>query len=166
MQQHQYSEEFKKSAVQKILLRKGKTVEQICSEIGISSPSFYEWRKKCANASGMKNKERSPQDWSAAEKFKAVMDFDHLNEQAQGEFLRRFGLHTDHILSWKKLMQAGLEPVKKLTAEERAERAEDRRKIKELERDLNQKDRALASVTALLVLKKKANLIWGTGEDE
>ena len=166
MQQHQYSEEFKKSAVQKILLRKGKTVEQICSEIGISSPSFYEWRKKCVNAPGMKNKERCPQDWSAAEKFKAVMDFDRLSEQAQGEFLRRSGLHTDHILEWKKLMEAGLEPVKKLTAEERAERVEDRRKIKELERELHRKDKALAETAALLILKKKADLLWGTGENE
>ncbi len=42
----------------------------------------------------------------------------------------------------------------------------DKKKIKELERDLQRKDRALAETTALLVLKKKADLIWGSGENE
>lgn len=37
----------------------------------------------------------------------------------------------------------------------RQERAEDRGKIKELEKDVRRKDRALAETTALLVLKKK-----------
>lgn len=40
------------------------------------------------------------------------------------------------------------------------------KKIKELERDISRKDRALAETTALLVLKKKADLIWGSGENE
>ena len=41
-----------------------------------------------------------------------------------------------------------------------------RARNKELERDLNRKDKALAETTALLVLKKKADLIWGTGDKE
>jgi hypothetical protein len=35
-----------------------------------------------------------------------------------------------------------------------------------LEKELHRKDRALAETTALLVLKKKADLIWGNGENE
>ena len=42
---------------------------------------------------------------------------------------------------------------------------QDKRKIKELEKELQRKDRALAETTALLVLKKKADLIWGNGEN-
>jgi hypothetical protein len=38
--------------------------------------------------------------------------------------------------------------------------------IKELQRDVQRKDRALAETTALLVLKKKADLIWGIEETE
>ena len=36
--------------------------------------------------------------------------------------------------------------------------------IKQLTQELNRKEKALAETAALLVLKKKANLIWG--EDE
>jgi len=40
------------------------------------------------------------------------------------------------------------------------------RKIKELERELLRKERALAEVAALLALKKKADAIWGDGDDD
>ena len=33
----QFSEEFKKSAIQKVLLRGNKNIEQACAEVGISS---------------------------------------------------------------------------------------------------------------------------------
>jgi len=35
-----------------------------------------------------------------------------------------------------------------------------------LERELRRKEAALAETAALLVLKKKADLIWGEGKDE
>ena len=113
----------------------------------------------------MKKEDRRPQDWSAAEKFKAVMAFDRLAETAQGEFLRREGLHSEHIESWKKSMQAGLESGAG-TSGTRAEMSELRAENKELKRDLHRKNGALAETTALLVLKKKADLLWGTGENE
>jgi hypothetical protein len=44
--------------------------------------------------------------------------------------------------------------------------SEEKKKIKELEREVRRKDKALAEVTALLILKKKAELIWGVVEDD
>lgn len=160
------SEEFKESAVQKLHSRGSRTAQAVAQELGVGESQLYAWAKKFANNSSMKKVDRRPQDWSAAEKLKAVLEFEKLAPENQGEFLRREGLHSDHIVGWKKSMQAGLESKGKLSADERAERAEDRRRIKELERDLHRKDRALAETTALLVLKKKADLIWGTGENE
>ena len=43
---------------------------------------------------------------------------------------------------------------------------QDRKRIKELERDLLRKDRALAEAAALLVLSKKVAAIFNKGEDE
>ena len=39
-------------------------------------------------------------------------------------------------------------------------------KIKNLEREITRKDRALAEASALLILKKKAELIWGIKEED
>ena len=167
MQQNQRSEEFKKSAVQKVLLRGSKTVGTICDELDISTPTFYEWKKKYANAPGMKTKDKRPQDRTAVEKFKAVMDFEALPEEKRGEFLRSQGLHTDHILVWKKLMESSLDASHSVpTQAQRVELSQLKLENKELKKDLHRTDRALAETTALLVLKKKADLIWGTGENE
>lgn len=165
MSQHR-SEEFREAAVQKFHCRGSRNVAEVAGELGVSTWSLYQWSKRYAITSDMKKSNRRPQDLSAAEKLKAVITFEGLTGDKQGEFLRKAGLHSDHIAAWKKSMQAGLEPAGKPSDDARAERAEDKRKIQELERDLRRKERALAETAALLILKKKADLIWGTEESE
>jgi len=159
------SEEFKKTAVQKFHSRGPRTVLAVAREIGVSDSLLYAWAKQYATRAGMKKEDKRPQDWSATEKFRAVMSYDQLSPGTQGEFLRREGLHTDHIETWRKSMQAGLEPGAGTSAT-RAQMSELKAEIKELKRDLHRKNGALAETTALLVLKKKADLLWGTGENE
>jgi hypothetical protein len=48
----------------------------------------------------------------------------------------------------------------------KSHRRSDEKRIKELERELRQKEKALAETAALLVLRKKAQAIWGEPEDE
>lgn len=159
------TEGFKKAAVQKFHNRGSRTVVAVAREIGVSDSLLYAWARQYATRPGMKKEDRRPQDWSAAEKFEAVIAFERLAESAQGEFLRREGLHSDHIEAWKKSMEAGLEPGAG-TPVMRAQISELRAENKELKRDLHRKNGALAETTALLVLKKKADLLWGTGENE
>jgi hypothetical protein len=40
------------------------------------------------------------------------------------------------------------------------------KRVKELERELRRKEAALAEAAALLMLRKKADAIWGTEEEE
>jgi len=159
-----YSQEFKKSAVEMLLHRGSRPVAAIIEELGVASPTLYQWRNDFANLGGMKKTQLRPQDRNPSEKLRAVIEFESLPEEKRGEFLRKQGLHLEHIKAWRKQLEEALTPVNKQA--ERLERAADRRKIKELERELRRKDAALAETTALLVLKKKANLLWGTGEDE
>jgi transposase len=159
-----YSEDFKKSAVEKLLHRGSRPVAAILEELGVASPTLYQWRNDFANLGGMKKSQQRPQDRSPTEKLKAVVEFESLPEEKRGEFLRTQGLHVENIKAWRKQLEDALTPVNKQA--ERLERTADRRKIKDLERELRRKDAALAETTALLVLKKKANLLWGTGEDE
>jgi len=43
---------------------------------------------------------------------------------------------------------------------------EEKKRIRDLERELARKDRALAETAALLVLRKKAAAIWGGGDED
>lgn len=161
------SEEFIKTAVQKFHGRGSRTVAEVAKGMGVSPWSLYQWSKRYGRNQTMDKTDRRPQDWSAAEKLRGVIEFEKLEEPKQGEYLRSEGLHSDHISSWKKSMEQGLESAgSKRSSLSKTERAESSRKIKELERDLHRKDRALAETTALLVLKKKADLIWGDVESE
>jgi len=162
----QRSEEFRRAAVEKFQGRGSRSVEEVARMLGVSSWSLYQWSQRYGKTDPMKHYRR-PGDRSVEEKLKAVIEFEALAEEKQGEYLRREGLQSEHIAGWKKSMEAGLElGGGGLTAAHRSEWAADKKKIKELERDLHRKDKALAETTALLVLKKKADLIWGSGEDE
>lgn len=160
------SEAFKEAAVRKLLNRGSKRVIDVADELGVSTITLYNWSKQYAINKDMKKIGKRPQDWSPEEKFNAVMEYDRLSEGEKGEFLRKQGLHSDHIAIWKKRMQLGLEQETSEPRSSKSESTEDKQRIKELERELNRKEKALAETAALLVLKKKADSIWGNGEDE
>jgi len=161
-----YTEEFKKGAVQKFLSRGSRRAWEIGKEIGVADSTLYEWRKKYGTSLIIMDEARRPQDWSLDQKCKAVFEFEKLTEDLRGEFLRKEGLHTDHLVQWKKEIQDCFihqEGAKNLT---KIEKAQFKRQIKELQMDLKRKEKALAETAALLILKKKADLIWGTEESE
>src|ERR1039458_4718080 len=138
-----YSKEFKLAAVEKLLSRGSRPVSAILSELGITSPTLYQWKDDLAKVKDMKNQTR-PQDRSSAEKLKVVNEFEATPIEGRGELLRRLGVHREHVEAWTEQVHAALrhEALGKHVA--RSERAEDRRKIKELEKDLWRKDRATA----------------------
>jgi transposase len=157
-----YSEDFQKSVVSKYLNRGHRTTESIALDTGVSIASIYGWTKKYGNFQGMTKKPGSkPKDRNAQEKFQLVMKYFSLSEEDRGKFLRENGLHSDHIEMWKKTMEGGFSEKSKSPTS-----TEDKKKISILEREIRRKDKALAEAAALLILQKKANLLWGTDEDE
>ena len=52
------------------------------------------------------------------------------------------------------------------TQEQREQGKTDRKRIKQREKELLRKDKALAEAAALIILRKKAQAIWGDAEDD
>jgi transposase len=67
----------------------------------------------------------------------------------------------EHGVSPGELALADPEPMRASTQQTR----QDKKRIKELERDVNRKNAALAETTALLVLAKKLSVIFQVGAD-
>jgi len=105
-------------------------------------------------------KSKRPEEWTAEEKLKAVVEYAKLDEQGKGKYLREKGLHSVHLQRWEQQIITGLDGRKSSKKDPRD------KKIKALERELARKEKALAETAALLVLKKKAQEIWGDQEDE
>jgi transposase-like protein len=103
------------------------------------------------------------QEWSAQEKLRAVIETSQLEGEALGEYLRRGGLHLAQVQQWRDEATEALEPRRGGPA---PTAGAERRRIKELERELRKKEKALAETAALLVLRKKLNALWGDGGDD
>jgi hypothetical protein len=115
--------------------------------------------------------------WTAAARLEAVIATAAMDEATRGAWCREQGLYPAELDAWKQDAIAGLgEPRDAETAETKRDRAATRtdamqsgqparRRIKELERDLNRKDKALAETAALLVLSKKLSAIFHEGAD-
>jgi len=106
---------------------------------------------------------KRPNDWSAEDKLKLVMEAASLDDQHLGEFLRKKGLHQTHLEQWRVQMLDGLQNgfSKKKARQKKAEA----KRIRALEKELKRKNKALAETAALLVLKKKVHEIWGDEDD-
>lgn len=163
MAYRKFSEEQRRMWVKKFLTRGDKSIDVFCRENVLSATALYKWVNKYGKTDDMKPLTRTPQTWTPDEKFKAVMAFDSLPVEEQGTFLRREGVHADHIEMWREKMQKSLVPE---TQDKRTERNELIYKVLELEKELSRKDKALAEAAAILILKKKVDLIWGTEESK
>lgn len=161
-----YTEAFKEAMVVKMALPGGFSATELSKETGVSQPTLSKWKKTYGSVGNMDvGKDRSkrrPKDWNGQERLQAITDTAKMSEEDLGAYLRREGLHFVQVEQWK------VEIVKALSREPGKRRgiSEEKKKIKELEREVRRKDKALAEVTALLILKKKADLIWGVAEDD
>lgn len=161
-----YSEETKRSLVAKHCTPGGPPIRQLAKDTGISANSLYNWVKAYGKEVNV-SKKRRPEDWNPEERLKAVLEAQGLDEQEQGEFLRKKGLHSHHIEQWKKEALSDAANKKKAGRPRKdPELVSLEKENKELKRDLRRKDKALAEQTALVILQKKAQALWGQDEDD
>jgi transposase len=161
-----YSETMKSKLVQRMLAPESKSIRRIASETGISESALYKWRQ-AARINGMTTQSKTsveakrPEDWSAAEKLSAVVESTSLKDEDLGAFLRSRGLHQAQLSQWHESALSALGPGRATRGA-----SSDQRRVRELEKELLRKDRALAEAAALLILQKKVQAIWGdTGDD-
>jgi transposase-like protein len=162
-----YPAERKEAVLKKMLPPHNKTIKELAQEEGISEPTLYNWRK-AARAQGrlMPDGDQSPAGWSAADKFAAVVETAALNEAELAAYCRERGLYPQQVRHWREACELANDWDRQQNQQMKAARKADQKRLKALERELRQKEKALAETAALLVLSKKAEAIWRTGEDD
>ena len=88
-----------------------------------------------------------------------------MDEVTRNAWAREHGVYPAELEKWRASATSALAEPEEVRASPQATR-QDRKRIKELERELLRKDRALAETAALLVLSKKVAAIFSKGEDE
>ncbi len=156
-----YPAERKEAICRQLLAPGGACIAQLARETGIGESTLYNWRHQCQTPSGvvMAKPNQPGKPWSSAEKFAVVLETAALNEAERAEYARRKGLYVEQIAVWTAACRDA-----NGAWVERPENRADKKRIQDLERELHRKEKALAEAAALLVLRKKAQAIWG-GED-
>ena len=155
----QHSEKFKASMVRKMLGPSAMSANRLSKECGVRQPTLSTWLRQ-AKLGGMPTKSRAQarKRWTPEEKMRVVLAAAAAGDRGVGEVLRREGLHDADLVHFQQELIRASKP-------QRGKRdAGDRKRIKELERELRRKDRALAEATALVVLSKKLRAYFGVSE--
>lgn len=167
-----YTQGFKSNMVRKMTCPNGISASALSREVDIPQQSLSRWLRdanvvdESVNSAISIEYERTmpkkrPQDKSAEEKLKIVIQAEAVAEDQLGAFLRRNGIHEAQLREWRSMMLSGLQK----TARPSSKTSGETRRINELEKELLRKDKALAEAAAILILQKKVQSIWG-GEDE
>lgn len=159
-QRQEYSAEFKNAIIEKILNRGPRTISEICSEAGVKYSTVDNWIRR-DKSEGMK-KQKKIKSWNPEEKLQALMETSSLSEFELGVYLRSQGLFSSQLEAWKKEFLSSVVSDRKI----KVVKDERDQKIKSLEQEILRKDKALAEATALLILQKKVNLIWGNSDED
>jgi transposase len=161
-----YTKEYKSTIIQRMMPPQNVSAEAISRETGIPEATLYVWKKAARlNGYAMPAGEQVPERWSAQDKFLIVVETVGLSEAELSEYCRSKGLFVEQVASWRDAcMQANGGVAQRLTELQKDLRSKEKEN-KTLTQELRRKDAALAETAALLVLRKKANAIWGDGVD-
>ena len=161
-----YSQEFKNAALQKFLAPNSKGLRATAEELGIAPSTLYSWQYRRAKIGGMKNKkEKTLKDWTPEEKLDAIIKTSSMTEHGRGEYLRSHGLYSVNLEQWRKDFINGPKADSGRPKKD-PEVLKLRKKEQDLENELRRKDKALAEVTARVILLKKSHLLFGEDEDD
>jgi transposase-like protein len=154
-----FSAELKARMVAKLLAPGGPTARALADETGIGQTTLSAWVRQARaaqHASDDPPQAKRPQDWPAEERLRLVLEASGLEELELGVFLRGQGVP---LVTYRQWRQMALDGVGASLPSRRS--SPERRRIQDLERELQRKEKALAEAAALLILKKKAQQIWG-----
>jgi len=166
VEMNRYSEERKASVMRKLLPPENRTVRDVAQEEGICDVTLYTWRKQARErgipvpGSGKKS-----EGWSGEAKFAVAVETAGMSEAELSEYCRSKGLYPEQVKAWRLACIEGAANQAQRSQKDRDQARAEKRRIKDLERELRRKDKALAETAALLVLRKKLDALWGEDEE-
>jgi len=159
-----YSTGFKNSVLKKVLPPENRSISEVSKETGVSDQTIRNWLKVIKDDSLLKSdSEISPESRNPSEKMTLLLEGRSIEPEKLGEWLRKNGLHTEHLTLWEQELRDKISDKDK---QEKRQHNELKKKYKALEKELLRKEKALAEMAALLVLKKKLDNLWGDNEDD
>jgi transposase len=143
------------------------SAQALSKETGLAQATLSRWLKEASTLKKpMPKDEERPvakqlQEWTPEEKFAVVLEAASLTEGELGVFLRSKGLTAAILDEWREQAMTGLRGTQQVAAT-----VVGSKRVKELERELARKDKALAEAAALALLQKKVQVLFGDADDD
>lgn len=160
----EYSRSIKIGVLKRVLPPESKSIRGTSRKFGISEQTIRNWiKQKKVGIFDTVQGDKSLRYLSSKEKYQLLMESARIPEEKLGEFLRERGLHSEHLKLWDQELR---EMVTKKEDKKDKKLRELIKRNKELEKELTRKEKALAETAALLVLKKKLEILLGEDGDD
>jgi len=162
-----YPDERKGAVLKKLLPPQNRPVPEVAREEGISEPTLYNWRQKAREQGApVPGSGKQSENWSSEAKFAVVVETARMSESQLSEYCRGKGLYPEQVKAWKAACMDGTATESQRRKENREDVRRYKKRLKQLEKELRRKDKALAETAALLALRKKLEAFWeDTDED-
>lgn len=144
-----YGEAFRNRVVARLLPPESANVGLVAKEIGVSAQTLERWREDA------QSRPARGRAWTAGARLEAVITAAAMDEAGKSAWCREHGVYPAELDKWRSSATTALAEPEEARASPQATR-QDKKRIKELERELLRKNRALAETAALLVLSKKS----------
>jgi len=152
-----YGQAFKDRAVARLLPPESSAVQTVAQAVGVSAATLERWRSD-ALAEGKKSG-----GWTAAARLDAVVTTASMSAEETNAWCRSQGLYPSELVQWQQVATGALERPAGVGSGSAA--GGERRRVRELERELRRKEKALAEAAALLMLSKKLEAIFHKDAD-
>jgi transposase-like protein len=158
--QIRYTAAFRAWAVAQMMPPASQSAVDLARQTGVTAATLRTWQD-AARAQGkiMARSSKPAQRWSSSDKFQMVLEAASLSEEELSAYCRRKGIYPEQIAQWRQACELANGPAVGPAGMSPAAVKAQARQLKQVERDL-------AEARALLVLRKKAEAIWGKDAEE
>jgi transposase-like protein len=151
-----FSVAFKQKMVQRLTGRDAMSASQLARETGVRQQNLSRWLEEARSLPMMADTpKRAVRERTVEQKARVLAEGSKLDGEELTSYLERQGVKLADYEQWRIALDEG----------GRAS-ASTIKRIRQLERELARKEKALAEAAVLLVLKKKVETLYGEDEDD
>ena len=151
-----FSVAFKQKMVQRLTGNNAVSASQLAREAGVRQQNLSRWLQEARSLPIMVDKpKRTAREWTVERKARVLAAASTLDGEALTAYLKREGVKFPEYEQWRIALDEGGGASAATT-----------KRIRQLERELARKEKALAEAAALLILKKKVATLYGEDEDD
>ena len=151
-----FSVAFKQKMVQRLTGKNAVSATQLARETGVAQQNLSRWLQEARSLPIMADRPRpAMRVWTVEQKARVLADASQLDAEELTAYLEREGVKLAEYEQWRIALDEG-----------GAASGSTNKRIRQLERELARKEKALAEAATLLVLKKKVETLYGEDEDD